>query len=470
MTPYVRLDTIAAPLPLANVDTDKILAARFMKTISRKGLRRGLFAAFREDPQRDGLQRDPLLGSAPVTPFVRSGTVRCHRWRCALMQRRGGLRSTAGVLCCAPNSDGWSGNVERDSLDSDQIAAAERSGGNVAGAYDDVTRMGAAPLWRHYGNLFPQEPKSRAVPFLWRYAEVRGLLDFFTGVMSLEEAERRVLMFVNPGLTDVPATLSTLFAGIQAILPGETARPHRHISNAFRFIIEGNGAYTTVNGEPVVMSPGDLLLTPAWHWHDHVHNGKGPMFWLDGLDYPFVNMVENGFFEHYKEGERQPETVPPGLSSRLFTHGRLNPAWDRPKGPSSPIGNYSWAQTQAAFDAIGGDVTGSPTDGIVLDYVNPWTGGPVMPTIGCRVARLRKGFLGRPRRTSTNTIFHVVEGEGTALVGGVEMAWGKGDTFAVPSWEYYELRSSKREQVTLFSYSDEPMRRALGLFREELAS
>ena len=353
----------------------------------------------------------------------------------------------------------------------EQVAEAETaSGGDLAGAYDEVSKLGAAPLWRFYGNLFPKEPKSRAVPFLWRFSEMRSLLNFFCGVMSLEEAERRVLMFVNPGLGDPPATLPTLFAGIQVILPGETARPHRHISNAFRFIIEGDGASTTVNGEPVRMCPGDLLLTPAWHWHDHIHHGQGPMFWLDGLDWPFVNAVENGFFEHFEGGDRQEESVPAGLSSRLFTHGRLNPAWDKPSGPSSPIGNYSWVQTQAAFDAIGSDVAGSETDGIILDYVNPWTGGPVMPTIGCRVSRLPRGFCGRPRRTSANTIFHAVEGEGMALVGDVAMAWVKGDTFAVPNWTYYELRNgSGSEHATLFSYTDEPMRRSLGLFREQVA-
>src|SRR5581483_1100174 len=153
-----------------------------------------------------------------------------------------------------------------------------------AAAYEQVERLSAAPLWRHYGNLFPKEPTNRARPHVWPYAELRRLALHFCRTLSLEEAERRVLMLVNPALTDPPATVNTLFAGIQIITPGETAQAHRHAAGAFRFIIEGSGAATTVNGERVHMHPGDLLLTPGWHWHDHIHEGDGPMMWLDGLD------------------------------------------------------------------------------------------------------------------------------------------------------------------------------------------
>lgn len=338
---------------------------------------------------------------------------------------------------------------------------------DVTSAYEELEKLSAAPLWRFYGNLFPAEPRSTAIPFLWRYREFRRNIDFFSGVMSLEEAERRVLMMVNPGLKDPPATLSTLFAGLQTILPGEMAAPHRHSANAFRFIIDGTGATTTVNGEPVNMSPGDLLLTPGWCWHDHVHEGGEPMYWLDGLDYPLINLLEGAFFESF-DGPRQPQTVAAGLSSRVFTHGRLNPAWQQQAGPNSPIGNYSWVQTKAAFDAIGDEVMGSDTDGVILEYVNPWTGGPVMPTMACRVARLRNGFLGRPRRTTSNTIFNVVEGCGSTVVGDQTFAWERGDTFAVPLWTWYAHSLPTGSRATLFSFTDEPMRRSLGLYREQI--
>lgn len=153
-------------------------------------------------------------------------------------------------------------------------------------AYKALETAGAAPLWRFYGNLFPAQPKSRAVPYRWSWRELRPHLLHFSETLSLDEAERRVLMLVNPGLTDPPATVNTLYAGLQIILPGETAQAHRHTSNAFRFILEGSGAWTTVDGERVFMEPGDLLLTPGWHWHDHTHEGDAPMIWLDALDYP----------------------------------------------------------------------------------------------------------------------------------------------------------------------------------------
>lgn len=202
-------------------------------------------------------------------------------------------------------------------------------------AYKTLEGLGAAPLWRFYGNLFPAQPKSRAVPYRWSWQELRPHLLHFSESLSLDEAERRVLMLVNPGLTDPPATVNTLYAGLQIILPGETAQAHRHTSNAFRFVLEGGGAWTTVNGERVFMSPGDLLLTPGWHWHDHTHEGDAPMMWLDALDYPLVNALEAGFYEQYHQ-RLQPVTRPDDAGSRQFLHGRLNPVWLSQDGPGSP--------------------------------------------------------------------------------------------------------------------------------------
>ena len=336
-------------------------------------------------------------------------------------------------------------------------------------AYEEIQRLGAAPLWRYQRNLFPREPKSKAVPYVWHYAALRPYLLHFSQALSLHEAERRVLMLVNPGLQEPPATVNTLYAGIQIILPGETAQAHRHVAGAFRFIIEGAGAYTTVDGERVHMHPGDLLLTPNWHWHDHEHDGEGPMIWLDGLDYPLVNMLEAGFFQLYSE-RTQKATHPDDGSTHQFLHGRLNPTWERPQGPNSPIGNYPWSETEKAFAAIADDAEGSATDGIMLEYTNPWTGGPVMPTIGCRISRLRPNFHGLAHRHTASTIYHVVRGQGATIVDGVRLEWSEHDTFAVPGWAVHEhINTSSTEDVILFANTDEPVMRSLGLFREESA-
>jgi gentisate 1,2-dioxygenase len=335
-------------------------------------------------------------------------------------------------------------------------------------AYATVAQLSAAPLWRHYGNLFSAEPVNRARPHVWPYARLRPLAVHFCRTLSLAEAERRVLMLVNPALTNPPATVNTLFAGIQVIMPGETAQAHRHTAGAFRFVIEGEGAYTTVNGQRVHMHPGDLLLTPGWHWHDHSHQGDGPMMWLDGLDYPLVNSLDAGFFELYDQ-RMQPPTSPDDLSSRQFLHGRLNPVWARPTGVApavSPVGNYTWAETERALSGIADDADGSAAEGILLEYTNPWTGGPVLPTIGCRVARMPAGFTGLPRQQTASTIYHVVSGSGSTTVGEQRLDWSEHDVFCVPGWLPYRHRVEAGTDAVLFSFTDEPVLRSLGLYRE----
>jgi gentisate 1,2-dioxygenase len=345
--------------------------------------------------------------------------------------------------------------------------AVRTHGAQAVDSYQAIENLGAFPLWQYYGELFRTEPKSRAVPYVWKYRDLRPHMLHFSESLSLKQAERRVLMLVNPGLREPPATVSSLYAGIQVILPGETAQAHRHTANAFRFVIEGEGAYTTVNGERVHMRPGDLLLTPGWHWHDHHHAGDGPMMWLDGLDYPLINALEAGFFELYHQHTQPPET-PDDLSSRQFIHGRLNPTWLPANATNSPIGNYPWAETEKAFAGINDDATGSRYEGIMLEYTNPHTGGPVMPTMSCRIARLPAGFDGRAHRHTSSTIYHVVDGHGQTEVDGEFLDWGPKDIFAVPGWTAHRHRNGSRsEHAHLMSYTDEPVHRALGVFREE---
>ncbi|MFR9774299.1 cupin domain-containing protein [Nocardia sp. SC052] len=331
--------------------------------------------------------------------------------------------------------------------------------------YQSLDALAVMPLWRHHGDLFTPEPQASAVPYLWRYAALRPYMLHFTNRLSLEEAARRVLMLVNPGLSDPPATVNSLFAGIQVIMPGEAARAHRHAANAFRFIIEGESAYTTVNGERIHMRPGDLLLTPGWHWHDHFHEGNGPVMWLDGLDYPLTNALEAGFFELFGDRVQKPY-VADDLSSRKFIHGRLNPAWENADSRFSPVGNYPWRETERAFVAMGDDVEGSDSEGIVLEYTNPWNGGPVLPTTDCKITRLRPGFRGRLRRTTASTIMHVVRGEGHVEFDDRRLEFGPHDVIAVPGWRAHRLANTSTDSdAILFSYSNAPALRALGLLR-----
>ncbi len=337
--------------------------------------------------------------------------------------------------------------------------------------YDSLDGTESFPLWLELRNLFSREPAVQAVPHLWHYDAIRNKLLEVAPILSAQEAERRVLMLVNPALKDRSATVNTLFAGIQLILGHETAPAHRHQSNAFRFIVEGTGAYTTVNGEPVSMRPRDLLLTPGWAWHDHVNEADDWMCWLDGLDFPLVNLMESSFFQLYHE-RQQETTVPANHSERLYAHGRLNPRWDVTDATAkSPLACYPWADTEKALRDISSETTGSATDGVILEFTNPLNGGPVMPTISCRIQQLAPRFHTDAVRRTSSAIYHVVQGEGRSIVGGQELVWGERDIFCVPNWATVEHENtSGSEPAILFSYTDEPVQRALGYWREEFVA
>lgn len=332
--------------------------------------------------------------------------------------------------------------------------------------YAGLGAHGVDALWRQLGTLLPPEPQSRATPHLWRYAELRELLLEAGEVVTAEEAERRVLMLMNPGLAPKAAAATNLYAGLQLVLPGEIAPAHRHAAAALRFVVEGEGAYTAVNGERTLMRPGDLVLTPAWAWHDHGNESDRPMIWLDGLDLPLINDMEANFFGGAQE-QAQAQRVPADSSTRRYALGRLNPVWDgRTDGPS-PLLNYPWSQTEQVLAAAARDGGGTPEDGLLFEYAHPYTGGAVMPTLACFVQALAPGFRGAAHRHTSSAVYHVVRGEGTTVVDGQELSWGARDTFAVPGWsEHAHANSSASEDAVLFSFTDEPVMRALGYYQE----
>lgn len=324
------------------------------------------------------------------------------------------------------------------------------------------------PLWRQPG-LLPREPKSRAVPHLWHYAEVRELLGRAGEIVDVEEAERRVLMLVNPGMSGEASATRMLYAGLQLVLPTERAPRHRHAASALRFVVEGCGGYTTVNGERAVMRPGDLVLTPNWAWHAHGNDSGDPMVWLDGLDLPLINALEANFFE---DGPEEPEapTGSDGASARLYAGGRLNPTWTAWQQPYSPVINYPWARTEEILADVARDTDGSPTDGIRFEYTNPYTGGSALPTLGCFMQALAPGRHTQAHRHTTSAVYHVVRGHGCSIIDGERIEWHPRDTFALPGWAVHEhVNGSSDEPAVLFSFTDDPVLRALGYYREEPA-
>ncbi|GIX49796.1 MAG: gentisate 1,2-dioxygenase [Candidatus Tectimicrobiota bacterium] len=325
--------------------------------------------------------------------------------------------------------------------------------------------LSLAPLWTEYHRLLTPAPQGKARPHLWRYAELRPQLLRAGELVSTREAERRVLMLLNPGLEGQIAITPTLFAGMQLLLPGEVARVHRHSPAALRIIVEGKGAYTTVDGQRCFMEPGDLILTPAWSWHDHGNPGNEPVIWLDGLDLPLIQTLNVVFTEHPTQAQQQAR-LPDDLSLRLYQQPGLRPpAPDT--GPASPLLSYKWQRTAAALAALPAEAA-SPYDDLLLEYTNPHTGGPVLPTMGCTAQLLRPGVQTQAHRHASSSVYLVVQGRGYSVIDGRRYDWEAGDVFVIPSWAYHEhANASPHEAAALISFTDAPLIRSLGLYREE---
>lgn len=316
------------------------------------------------------------------------------------------------------------------------------------------------PLWRIRGALTP-EPATEMVPYLWKYAEAKQLILDAGELITAEDAERRVLAFKNPGTAahEIARTTDTLWAAIQLVLPGEVAPPHRHTATALRFIIEGTGAYTVVDGRRCDMDAGDFLLTPNWSWHEHGHEGSGPMIWLDGLDLPLVNTLKLIFTEH--AGAPEIEALPE--ASALLRSGALLPRWNAAPDASTLV--WKLADVEQALEELR-DEPGDPYDDVILEYRDPRTGGPVLATLSASMQLLRPGVETAPHRHTSSVVHHVVRGEGWSQIGDQRLEWGPGDTFALPYWFEHRHANPGSADALLFSFSDEPAIRALGLYRE----
>jgi len=309
----------------------------------------------------------------------------------------------------------------------------------MAGYYRDLEAAHLAPLWESLAAMSPHEPKPRARPFRWTYAEVRTHLMQAGRLITAEKAERRVVVLANPGLPGQLAVTDTLYAGLQLILPGEIAPAHRHSQSALRFVVEGEGAYTAVNGERVAMHPGDFIITPAWAWHDH-GGGSEPVVWMDGLDVPLVGFLHAEFREEHRQ-KAQDSTAP-------------------------EVSTFAWpyAQARAALDVLKASGEADPWRGWRLDYLRD-DGRPAMPTIGASLALLPEGFAGRPYRSTDGAVMTVVEGKVRAHVGDQAFTLGPKDVAALPGWTPWRLDAL--EESVVFAFSDRPAHEALGLWREQ---
>lgn len=331
--------------------------------------------------------------------------------------------------------------------------------------YQEADERHLIPLWKVTAKLLPAEPQTRVKAHLWRWSDLQRLAYRAGDLVPIERGgERRVLGLVNPGLGGKLAATHTLWAAVQIVKPGEIAPCHRHTAAAIRFIIEGDRSFTTVNGDKCVMGRGDLVLTPNWTWHDHGCESDKPMIWMDGLDLPLVGDLDAVFFEPYPKEEQPVGAV--NDSERKFGGPQLRPTWERPQEGGSPLLNYKWAPTYQALKRIG-EGAASPFDDVCFEYLNPNTGGPVLPTMGCYVQMIRPGIHTQAHRQVNSAVYHVFEGRGYSVIDGVRFDWERGDFFVVPPWAWHEHVNESKEEAILFSVQDTPVIKALGLYREE---
>lgn len=328
--------------------------------------------------------------------------------------------------------------------------------------YDLIDLQNLTPLWEVLDRLVTPAPESPAVAALWHYAEARKALMEAGRLISAAEAERRVLVLENPALRGRSAITQSLYAGLQLILPGEVAPAHRHTQSALRLLLEGDAAYTAVDGERTTMRRGDFILTPAWTWHDHGNPGNEPAIWLDGLDVPLVRLLDASFSERASVATQLPAR-PEGDSLKRYGANMLPVDFQSTSVSPSPVFVYPY---ERAREALVGIAKGRPDShlGFKLRYVNPATGGSPMPTIGAYAQRVPHGFETRPYRCTDGSIYVCLEGSGHAEINGITHQFGPNDIFVVPSWN--TLRIQATSDTHLFSFSDRPVHQALGLWRE----
>jgi len=335
--------------------------------------------------------------------------------------------------------------------------------------YRDFAANNMAPLWTQRDDLMPMVPSPAAVAHVWRWKTLFDIAERSGELVPVGRGgERRAIGLANPGLPGTAHATPTLWCAIQYLGGFETAPEHRHSQNAFRFVVEGEGVWTVVNGDPVAMRRGDLLLTPGWNFHGHHNDTAQPMAWIDGLDIPFSNYTDVGFFEF--GSERVTDEASPDVSraERLWAHPALRPLSGLDNKISSPLSAYRWEFTDAALrEQLALEDEGYPATvelgHAAIRYSNPTTGGDVMPTIRCEFHRVRAGGETALMHEVGSSVWQVFEGEGVVELGGVEHRVARGDLFVVPSWVSWSLKAET--DFDLFRFSDAPIIERLGFAR-----
>jgi gentisate 1,2-dioxygenase len=322
------------------------------------------------------------------------------------------------------------------------------------------------PLWELEGEIMGVQPNPSTRPWLWRWSDLYAIAERAGDLVPIERGgDRRAIALSNPGLAGLPYATSTLWAAVQWLNGREVAPAHRHTSQAIRFIIDGAGSYSTVEGDRVSLERGDLVLTPPWTWHDHGSDSDERAVWMDVLDIPLNNFLDAPFFEPHPD-DSQEVTAAPNASVLKYGVGQLRPAWEAPSVARSPLQTYKWSDTRRALDNLA-TVAADPFDDVALEYTNPHTGGPVMATFTCWMQMLRPGVHTRAHRHTGSSVYLAFEGSGATVIDGIRFAWTAGDMFVIPSWATHEHVNDEPNAALLFSVHDTPLLQAVGKYRSE---
>jgi 1-hydroxy-2-naphthoate dioxygenase len=326
----------------------------------------------------------------------------------------------------------------------------------------DLKKKNLAGYWETSEGEVYREPASTFEPCLWKWKDVHAAIIQAGEVVGLERVSRRVIRLCSPAKG---TTAHTFQFNIQMLQPGEHAVAHRHTQTGVRFVTRGKGARCVVEGESFDMEEGDFLTNPGWTWHEHVNHSAEPVLWIDALDSPLMRFLEVGFHEPHPDTK---QTISKAEGTTLAECGLTRPNWIQAASSQPPGYRYRWTDTERVLKALG-EKPGNAHDGILLEYVNPLTGGPTLPTMSCGIQMLRPSEKTQSHRHTSSAIYHVFRGKGATVIDHVRCEWEAGDSFSVPLWRFHHHENLSTEPAILFVLNNQPALNALGYYREEKA-
>jgi gentisate 1,2-dioxygenase len=351
----------------------------------------------------------------------------------------------------------------------DQLGRARvKDDAKLEAYYDELAKHDTAALWTVANDIEPWQPTPASDPIIWRHKNLRPHILASLDLVSPEAAGRRVVYLRNPKRKEVSAACGWLFSGIQVMRPGENAPAHNHAASALRFIMEGAGAYTVVDGHRLSLGARDFVITPNGSWHEHgvAADGETSM-WQDGLDIPLTNALEANFYEVHPD-DYQGSNLPMDASPATYGAPGLLPAREKWGAFYSPLMKYGWDQTYEGLQNYAAVTDGDPFDGVIMRFTNPKTGGHPMATMGAHMQLLRNGEHTKAHRHTGNVIYHVAKGYGYSVIGGIRFDWQEKDIFCVPPWTWHEhVNLDESDDACLFSFNDLPVMEALHFYREQ---